>query len=102
MFKCCDCGAIFAPEDAGTHTEHHSLDGRDVPERWAACPECGCTDLEYVGTCPICGDCSNGACQNCRKDIKASLDQVMEMAETDQGKEAVLDEIQNYVEEYEL
>ena len=101
MFRCCECGATFAPEEAGTHNEFHTLDGVAYPERWAACPVCGQIDLEYVGQCPICGECSNGSCGTCRDEIKSHLDQLVDMAPTRDGKEAVLDEIQNYVEDYE-
>lgn len=103
MFRCCDCGAAFAPEDAATHNEIHRIDGRNYIEPWAACPECGSTDLEQVETCKICGDWARrGACSYCRKAIRTVLTHLIDLANTADGKEAVLDEIQEFVEDYEI
>lgn len=102
MLRCCDCGYSFASDEAGAHIEVHRLDEIDYRERWAACPECGSTDLEDVEPCRICGKpTTNGLCRECKGEVKEALDDLMEIAPTKDGKEAVLDEIQEYVEGYE-
>lgn len=102
MLRCCDCGHSFPADDAGTHVEPHRLDEAIYRERWSACPECGSTDLEEVEPCHICGlPTMNGICRECKKEVREALDDLMEIAPTKDGKEAVLDEIQDYVEGYE-
>lgn len=102
-YRCQDCGAVFAPEDSATHKEWHSLDGQQFAECWAACPVCGGTDLEDVSSCPICEETwtEGNPCQACKKEIRAQLNSTMALANTKDGKEAVLDEIINFVEGYE-
>ena len=102
-YRCCDCGAVFDVEDAGIHKEPHSIDGQTFYERWAACPECMSTNLQDAVKCPICEEwVEEGTCPTCIKEIRTDLDELMEMAKTKDGKEAVLDEIQSYVEEYDV
>lgn len=102
LHRCNDCGAVFLGEEAATHIEIHQLDGYQYRERWAACPECRSTDLEDIETCPICRDWSRGgACRRCQEEIHEVLQQAMELSDTKDGQEAILDEIINFVEEYE-
>lgn len=102
MYRCEDCGATFAPEDAATHKEPHRLDGQVYYEQWAACPECRGTDLEEVEACPLCGTWTyKGVCQDCRKEIRQILQKAMSLSDTKDGKEAILDEITEFLEGYE-
>lgn len=101
-YRCEHCGEVFAPEDAGEFKEPHRLDGRTFYEPWAACPRCGGTDLGAVDDCPICGEWTRqGACQNCKREIRKVLNETMDMAKDRDGREAVLDEIQDFLEGYE-
>lgn len=101
-YRCDTCGHVFNPEDAGTYKEYHYLDGQRFYEEWAACPLCGETDLEDVGECPICHDWSrDGLCKSCRQEIWEKFVEIVHMAKTRKSREAVLDLIQTYLEEYQ-
>ena len=45
-YKCCDCGAVFDEEEAGTYTESRGeFWGSPCYETMLCCPECGCEEI---------------------------------------------------------
>ena len=47
MFKCCECGAVFHEDDAGTYKESRGeFWGEPCYEELMCCPECSCEDIE--------------------------------------------------------